>query len=398
MSWKESCVMDEKIKFIADCLEAEISFSQLCRHYEISRKTGYKWLNRYKEQGAEGLCDRSQAPLRHPNAVNSKTEEEIVNFRGKHPTWGPRKLLVNLRKERPDIAWPCKSTVADILKNKGLSAPPRRKKHCTPSSEPLAHCKEANDVWCIDFKGWFRTGDRSKCVPLTITDGATRFILRCQTMKGSTGYEQVKPLYEAAFREFGMPLAIRTDNGPPFAGTGLGGLSRLAVWLMRLGIRLERIRPGKPQENGRHERMHRTLKAETANPPEATLRLQQKKFMQFREEFNFERPHEALDDATPGSLYEASDRKYPARLPRMPAYPKGWETRKVRVSGRMKWSGKEVPVSIALKGQRIGLKSIGGGLWEVYFMDLLLGTFDELKAKVLPLPRKKRKKKRKVVS
>jgi hypothetical protein len=256
----------------------------------------------------------------------------------------------------------------------------------------MGECASANQVWCADFKGWFRTGDGRRLTPLTITDGHTRFILRCQGMVGKTGLEEVRPLFEATFREFGLPRAIRTDNGPPFASTGLAGLSRLSVWWIRLGIRHDRIRPGKPQDNGRHERMHRTLKAETTRPPRQTARAQQKAFERFVLEFNNERPHEALDYATPASLYAPSALLFARRLPRMVDYPIEWRTRKVKSAGRIKWHGREIRVSSALVGEHIGLEPVGPGRWLLHFGTMPIGVFDERKWTVESLNGKRKGK------
>ncbi len=388
MPWNEICVMDQKMKFIASYLSDELSFSHLCRRFGISRKTGYKWRRRDEVGGGEGLRDRSRAPKRQPNAVPEPLLRQIVDLRRRHPTWGPRKLLAKLSRRLPAVAWPCAATVAAMLKRHGLSVPRKNRRRCPPSAKPLAHCKQSNDVWCADFKGWFHTKDGRRCDPLTLTDGATRFILRCQGLDGSTGFSVVQPLFEAAFRQDGLPRAIRTDNGPPFASPGAGGLSQLSIWWLRLGINVERIAPGKPQQNGRHERMHRTLKAEAINPPRRAIGPQQKAFDRFCEEFNFERPHEALDYETPGSLYTCSTREFPDRVADMPPYPDEWDTRMVRRAGQMKWGGKDVLVGAALRGQRVGLAPIDNGLWRVYFMDIALGIFDERKKKIAPEKKK----------
>ena len=237
-------------------------------------------------------------------------------------------------------------------------------------------------MWCADFKGWFRTQDGNRCTPLTITDGYSRYLLRCQGLDGSTGWLTVKPLFIEAFREYGMPAAIRTDNGPPFATTALGGLSTLSVWWLRLGIGLERIEPGKPQQNGRHERMHRTLKEATAKPPRSNLRTQQKAFDEFREEYNCHRPHEGLGQKPPAEFYAKSERQYPERLPGQRGYPDEWQKRMVREGGRIKWKGREINLTVALWGQQIGLKPVGDGRWAVYFESLELGVFDERKGRL----------------
>ena len=382
MSWKVSCVMEERMRFVVECRSGNWSMAEVCRRCGISRKTGYKWLERYGEGDVEGLKDRARAPWSHPNAVDAATEHEILAFKRAHILWGPGKLLAKLQEREPQRTWPAASTIGDMLKRHGLVVRRRKRNHATSSSQPLAHCAGANDVWCADFKGWFRTGDGKRCDPLTITDASSRFILCCQAMSGKTGFFEVKPLFEATFRAVGLPRALRTDNGPPFASTGLGGLSRLSVWWIRLGITPERIQPGKPQENGRHERMHRTLKQATANPPQPNHRAQQRTFDHFVEEFNYERPHEALGQQPPASHYQPSPRIFPSRLPELPSYPDPWETRNVRGAGQMKWRGHDVCISQALVGQCIGLKPIDDGLWEIYFAHLPLAIFDERRLRV----------------
>jgi transposase InsO family protein len=379
--------MDERMCFIAEWRMREWPFAVLCKRFGISRKTGYKWLNRYEREGVAGLADRSRAPASHPCAVAPKVEERIVDFRRQHQTWGPRKLLARLARIDGATRWPCASTVAGILKRHGLSAPRKRKRHAAPFNGCLSPADGANDVWAADFKGWFRTGDGARCEPLTVTDEATRFIIRCQGLCGETGFKAVAPLFLAAFREFGMPRAIRTDNGPPFATTGLGGLSPLAVWWIDLGVSPERIEPGKPQQNGRHERMHRTLKAETASPPAKTLRAQQEAFDRFRAEFNDERPHEGLDMRAPGSVYVASERPVPQVAPPTEwEYPGGWATRKVRPSGQMKWHGRDVRITSSLVGRRVGLEPIDDGVWIIHYRDHRVGVFEETCGRAKNLP------------
>lgn len=391
MSWKETCVMEERMKFILDWRCEEWSMAQLCRDYGISRKTGYKWVARYEDDGVDGLQDRSRAHHEHPWSVGPQIEQAILDARAAHPLWGPRKLFAWLCREAPQLPWPCISTMGAILKRHGLTVPRKTRRRCSPNSQPMAACNGANEVWCADFKGWFRTQDGQPCYPLTITDGHTRFILRCQGMFPKTDFEAVKPLFEATFREYGLPAAMRTDNGPPFATTGLYGLSRLSVWWIRLGIRPDRIRPGKPQENGRHERMHRTLKAETANPPRQNRRAQQKAFDRFRDEFNNERPHEALGQQTPASHYQTSPATFPNRLPERQTYPGHWQTRKIRGGGDMAWSGRDVYITQALTGQYIGLEPIEDGMWKVYFADVPLAIFDEKTLRVKRLDTRKTK-------
>jgi transposase InsO family protein len=378
--------MDEKLKFITDCLSGELSMAEACRRHGVSRKTGYKWLSRYRESGVDGLKDVSRAPHAHPNAVGTAMEDAVLALKRKHMLWGPRKVRDALILREPQVAWPAASTIGGILDRNGLVVGRRRRGRATPSSAPLAHCASSNDVWCVDFKGWFRTGDGARCDPLTITDGATRYLVRCVGMGGGTDFAKVKPLFEAAFREYGLPRAIRSDNGPPFASTGLAGLSRLSVWWIRLGIRPERIRPGKPQENGRHERMHRTLKEATASPPAATLRAQQRAFDEFRAEYNHERPHEALGGRPPAELYSVSATHFPSRFINILDYYKDIDVRKVKRSGEINWGGAPVYLTEALVGEFVGLQPAADGLWTVRFADLPLGVLDERRHRVRPLP------------
>lgn len=381
MPWKETCVMSERIKMISEYLSGEYLLSQLARRYGVSRKSVYKWIERYEAGGWKGLDDVSRAPHSHPNSLSAEMEQRILGWKIKQPLWGAPKIHAKLL-ELADC--PSESTISNVLRRHGLTRKVRRRRQATPSEQPFDHCQEANQVWCADFKGWFSTGDGKRCDPLTIRDAHTRYLLRCQVMVEGTGASRVKPLFMATFREYGMPLAIRTDNGTPFASTGLGGLTSLSVWWIRLGIRLERITPGQPQQNGRHERMHRTLKEATASPPKGNLSLQQKAFDEFRVEYNEQRPHEALGQKPPVSLYVPSSCDYPERLPAQRGYPMEWRTRAVREAGQIKWKGENVLISKALWGQEIGLKPIADGLWKIYFEDLELGELDERQRRVRP--------------
>ncbi len=382
--------MEERRRFVEEYLSREWTMSQLCRDHNVSRKTGYKWLRRFESGGRRGFGELSRARHSQPHGVSAQTEAAIVEARVAHPFWGPRKLKVWLERRQGARQWPAASTIGEILKRHGLTVARRSRRRTTPSAGPMSECAGANEVWCADFKGWFPTGDGVRCTPLTITDGHTRLILRCQAMVGATGFDEVRPLFEATFREFGLPRAIRTDNGPPFASVGLQGLSRLSVWWLRLGIRHDRIRPGKPQDNGRHERMHRTLKAETTRAPAQTARGQQRAFDRFRFEFNHERPHEALDYATPASLYTPSPLVLARRLPPLAHYPPQWRTRKVKSGGRIKWRGREIRVSQALVGERIGLEAVGPERWLLHFATMEIGVFDEAKWTVSSLKAKER--------
>lgn len=367
--------MEERFRFVQEYRKDEESLAELCRRYGVSRKTGYKWLERYQAEGLEGLRDQPRAAAHHPNEVLTEVAEAVLRLRREHPHWGPLKLRARLERAEPEILWPAPSTIGEILKRAGLTIPRKHRRKATPSPSPLAHAAAANQVWSTDFKGWFRCGDGTRCDPFTLSDGFSRFVLRCQAMESTEG-RPVRGVMEAAFREYGLPDAIRSDNGSPFATPGLGGLSELSVWWIKLGIRPERIRPGKPQQNGRHERMHRTLKQATACPPAANLRLQQIHFDHFRQEYNWERPHAALGMQTPAELYVASARSYPSRL-REPEYADGWEIRGVSSCGRMRWWTAKIFVGRALSGETVGLEPIDDGQWRVWFYEYPIGILDE---------------------
>ena len=383
MPWKETCAMDERARFVIDVEKQEYSKAALCRMYEISRPTGDKWLDRYDEVGLDGLADWSRAPRGHPNQIPDDVEEAILELRRAHPHWGPKKLKAILEKRIPAQIWPANSTIGEVLKRNGLTIPRKRRRRTPAFSQPFVDCNESNAVWCADFKGWFRTGDGSRCDPFTLTDAHSRFLLRCQAV-GHTGFVTVRGILEATFREFGLPSAIRTDNGTPFASRGIFGLSRLSVWFLKLGIVPERIEPGKPQQNGRHERMHLTLKTETAKPPKRTLRSQQRCFDRFREEFNFVRPHEALAFRCPAEVYCYSPRPYPERLEPV-EYPSGLSVRMVQKRGEFYWLRHRVFLGEAFGYERIGLEPVDGRYWFVYFTDVVIGVFDSHRYVVLTL-------------
>lgn len=375
--------MSERIQMISEYESGEHTVSELAEYYEVSRKTVYKWIERFEALGWEGLKDQSRAPRHHPNAIGADIQRALLELKASKPFWGAPKLRHKLLGRVGLERCPAESTISEILRRHGLSARRKRKARATPSEQPLAHCQQPNQVWSADFKGWFRTGNGKRCTPLTISDGHSRFLLCCQGLGEATGDVSVKPLFIQTFREYGLPKAIRTDNGPPFASLGLGGLSPLAVWWVRLGIGLERIEPGAPQQNGRHERMHRTLKEATTQPAARTLAAQQERFDSFRHEYNEERPHEALGQATPASVYEPSVREYPPRLPNQRGYPEDWEKRSVRQNGEIKWQGGCIYLSQSLAGQEIGLKPVGEGRWAVYFETLPLGVLDERKKRLV---------------
>ena len=383
MPWKETCAMDQKIKMIGDYLRKEYTITQLSEMYEVSRKTIYKWLGRYQEKGSSGLEEQSKAPLSHPNVTPLGVAREIVAMKLRHQSWGPKKVVAWLEGHHPEKRWPAASTASGILKREGLVKSRRKKRRTPPYTEPFNECNRPNAVWSADFKGQFRTGDGRLCYPLTISDNYSRYLLLCQGLSHPT-YEEAKPWFEEVFQEYGLPEALRTDNGAPFASVGLGGLSRLSVWFIKLGIKPERIELGHPEQNGRHERMHRSLKEATAKPPKGNLEEQQKAFGEFAPEYNCERPHEALDMKTPASRYQPSLRPYPSRVPKI-AYHGDFIVRQVRHNGEIKWNGEFVYVSEALAGEPVALKQKDEHLWEIRFSSYPLGVLNELTMKITPI-------------
>lgn len=374
MVWKEWSRMDERMLLMSALLEGEKPLAELCREFGVSRKTAYKWLARYNELGPSGLCDRSRAPLSHPSRVDSIVLEALLQARRAHEHWGARKILAWLARKQPELDLPVPSTVNAIFAKYGLSRLRRARRRTPPFTEPFADIDAANRVWCVDFKGDFKTGDKRRCYPLTLTDAFSRALLRCVALR-STKTVRVRPVFEAAFREFGLPEKMRSDNGTPFASRGAGGLSKLSIWWTKLGIRHERIQPAHPEQNGRHERMHRTLKQETLRPPAATLRAQQRRFDSFRREYNAERPHEGIGNALPSSLYSPSLRPYPSRLIE-PVYPDSFLTRKIAASGRIRWKSALVTIGHALEGEWIGIEP-GDSMHHVFFSDIRLGFIDD---------------------
>ena len=373
MPWKETCPMDEKLSFIAECLRGELPMVALCEDYGISRKTGYKWLGRYRERGAAGLVERTRAPRCHGRSMAPALAEAIIALRRARPHWGPRKLRAVLMGEQPGKVWPAASTMGDLLRAEGLVSARRRRRRIAAPSRTLRPANGPNDVWCIDFKGWFRTRDGERCDPLTVIDAYSRFLLACVILPPRT--EEVRAAVEQLFERYGLPETIRSDNGSPFAGTGAGGLSRLSVGWLKAGIALERIDPGQPQQNGRHERMHKTLATETTRPPAASMERQQDRFDRFRQDFNANRPHEALGQQPPASFYRPSPRAYPERL-QEPWYDAWHAMRRVRTDGSIKWGGDLVFISSPLAGEPVGIAETDSGDWIVRFADIDLGIID----------------------
>jgi putative transposase len=382
MPWKASSVMEEKLRFIFEHDLGQQSMQQLCRKYGIARETGYVWLRRYRTCGVDGLAQHSRAAHRHHNQTPEPIEQMVLELRQAHMHWGPRKLKRILERDEPGRRWPATSTIGALLKHAGLV--PARKKRCrtAPYGAPLAHAQEANRVWCADFKGWFRTADGHRIEPLTLSDAHSRYLLRCQAVE-KTNTARVQAIFEAAFREYGLPQAIRTDNGAPFASRALGGLSRLAVWWIKLGIVPERIQAGHPEQNGRHERLHRTLKIEAAQPPANTRRQQQELLDRFRQEYNEVRPHEALGMRTPAEVYQSSPRKFPVPVLE-PHYPQNMLVRSVRPHGHFRWKRQEVFLSEVLWGESVGLLPEDDRWFTIYFAHLPLARFDSHKLQVIP--------------
>jgi putative transposase len=373
MGWMETRAVDERMRFVIAVVERDESFAAVCRRFKVSRKTGYKWMKRYDEAEVEGLIDRSRAPLSHPHAVTEAVAERCLAVRHAHPSWGPVKVRAWLARRAPQTDWPAASTIGALFDREGLTVKRRLRHRSPPSSVPFAHCGAANDVWCMDFKGWFLTGDGSRCEPLTLSDAHSRYLLRCQVMERNDT-DHVWPVLDAAFREFGLPKGLRSDNGAPFASRGAGGLSRLSVKVVKAGVLPERIAPGKPQQNGRLERLHLTLLQDTANPPARSLRQQIDRFKVFQRLYNEERPHEALGNDTPLEHYAFSPRRWDGVL-REPDYASADAVRRVRHNGEIKWQGAAVYIGEALIGEPIGLvERDADGSWAVFYGPIALGV------------------------
>jgi transposase InsO family protein len=366
--------MDQRVRFIAAVAEAEESrsesFASVCRRFGVSRRIGYKWVERYEAGGVDGLKDQPRAPHRCPHRTPDEVRDQLIELRKEFPHWGPKKLRDVLLTRHPELRLPAPSAIGALLKSAGLIRPRRRRVHTPPSLIPLEPGERPNDLWCVDFKGHFALGDRTRCYPLTITDHVTRYLLKCESL-AQPRESPVRVHFERAFREFGLPLRIRSDNGPPFASKAVGGLSALSVWWIKLGILPERIEPGKPQQNGRHERMHRTLKAEATTPPQPTMAEQQRTFDRFRGLYNDLRPHEALGQKTPASRYEPSSRVMPDRL-RSPEYPETMKVRRIDRTGCLCFGGKPFSFASVLAGEPVGLELVEEDTWEVFYGPILL--------------------------
>ena len=375
MPWKDELPMDQKTQFVSEYLRDSLSFTELCLRYHISRKTGYKWIKRYHADGPVGLIDRSRRPHSSPDQTPHALRRAICDARLRHPSWGAKKLLKLLRRKEPQQPWPSRWTVCEILKREGLVREKTRRRKVGHPGKPTSIITAPNQLWCVDFKGQFKTRDGHYCYPLTVTDRYSRYLLGCQGLL-STETRGAKEVFKHLFKKYGLPAAIRSDNGVPFASTALGRLSELSVWWIQLGIRPELIQPGKPQQNGQHERMHRVLKAETARPPAANLTQQQRWFDRFCHEYNQLRPHEGIELQTPASLYVPSSRPMPAVPPPL-VYPAHFETRLLSKNSGIRWRDKWVAVSTTCAGLYVGLEEIDHGLWDVYLGPVKLGRLFE---------------------
>jgi len=382
MPWRESSAMDARVEFVTEVLRGEDSMVALCARYGISRKTGYKWRDRYRDDGVAGLAERSHAPRQHGRVTAPAIAEAIVAKRRERPSWGARKLLAWLEAHDPAVPWPSASTTDDILKKAGLVTGRQLRQRAPPRLGELTHPCHANHVWAVDHKGWIRLGDHSRNEPLTMTDSFSRYLISVSAT-GSTAAGEARPQFERAFGEYGLPEVIRSDNGSPFAARGSTGLTQLSVWWIKLGIRHERIDPGAPQQNGRHERFHLTL-LEAMTPAPADRADQERRFAAFKQDYNHERPHEALGQKPPATLYSRSRRAMPDRLPE-PVYGADVAARQVRSNGEIRWRGDLVHVSSALIGEAVGVEELGDGQRLVRFFDVPLGIIDQTNRKLRPV-------------
>jgi len=373
MPWAESCAMDARVRFIGEWLERQLSLTELAELYGVSRKTAYKWIGRYRSDGIDGLRERNSAPLEHGRATPLEHIMMIVALKAAKPRYGPLKIVAKLKELRPDLAWPVPSTVGEILKRAGMVQPRRRRSRVPPTLGPLTVAERPNDLWAVDYKGWIRLGDGRRCEPLTITDSFSRYLVALEPCRSTSGAEAL-PIFERAFADHGLPEAIRSDNGPPFATVGVTGLSALGVWWAKLGIHHERIAPGRPQQNGRHERFHLTLK-EAMEPAPADLPSQVARFEAFRHDYNHERPHQALGQTAPARHYTASPREMPQQLPE-PDYPREADIRRVRSNGEVKWGGAMIFVSEALVGEWVAIQEQETGELQMRFYAKPIGIID----------------------
>lgn len=388
MGWENHKVEHQRLQLVMAYICKEASMTDLCKRYGVSRKTGYKWYNIFCQSGREGLKDKTRAPY-EPYRLYTKDQIEIaIDLKLKYRKYGPKKILVKLNELYPRLSWPSPTRLYEIYKDHGLVTD-RRIRNRVPATSPLGHLSDCNDTWAVDLKGWFLTGDGIKCEPLTITDSYSRYLIKCKHLyKHSVEY--VWPVFEEAFHEYGLPYRVRSDNGPPFGCIGAGRLTRLSINFIKAGVIPEWIRPGHPEENGRHERFHLTLKEAVASPPQVTLILQIKEMEKFWTEYNFERPHEALGMKTPGSFYSKSSRSWDGKL-RSPEYDTNMIVRKVCQSGCIWLKQKEHYIGQALQGEHIGLKQCDTEGLEVYYGPVYLGKLDQNKGLEKPKMKTRRR-------
>ena len=388
MGWENHKVEHQRLQLVMAYIRNESSMTDLCKQYGVSRKTGYKWYNIFCQSGKEGLKDAVRAP-HEPYRLYSKDQIEIaIDYKLKHRKFGPKKIFVRLNELYPKSNWPSPTRLYEIYKNLGLVTD-RRIRSRVPATSPLGHLNDCNDTWAVDLKGWFLTGDGIKCEPLTITDAYSRYLIKCKHLDKHS-VEYVWPVFEEAFREYGLPFRVRSDNGPPFGCVGAGRLTRLSINFIKAGVTPEWIRPGHPEENGRHERFHLTLKEAVASPPQETLILQIKEMEKFWSEYNFERPHEALSMKTPGSVYSRSPRDWDGKL-RSPEYDSNMTVRKVCQSGCIWLKQKEHYIGQALQGEYIGLQQNDSDSFEVYYGPVYLGKLDQNKGLEKPKMKTRRR-------
>jgi transposase InsO family protein len=381
MPWKVINHMDLKNQFVTDRIKEHFSITDLSQKYGISRPTVYKWLERYEQFGINGLKEQSRAPKNCPHRTNEKIVNLVIQEKLKNRKRGPRKVRAQLKCRYPEIHFPATSTIAYWLKKEGLVEKRKKRLHVPPYSEPFNDCHAPNDVWSIDYKGQFYMQNNRVCYPATLSDNFSRYLLDCKALEGPR-YAPTKKVLIEAFREYGLPEAIRSDNGTPFAGKCIGGLSRLSIWFIQLGIIPERIKKGCPQENGRHERMHRTLKSDALDEVARNLKEQQERFDIFRQDYNNERPHESLNDQTPSEFYKKSNRPYVER-PHSLEYGYDYTIRQVRHSGEIKFKGRMFFITQLLTDQPVGLKEIADGIWQLQYSFYILGSVDLRKNKII---------------
>jgi putative transposase len=384
MPWRERSPVDLRVQFISEYQTGLWSMTDLAAQYGISRKTGYKWVERAATGGVAALLDQSRRPRVQPTATARAVVDALLAVRRRHPGWGAKKLLAMVRRQDPEAAWPSRSTVCDLLRRGGWIVPRPRRSPVPHGGHALSPITAPNDTWTTDFKGEFRTKDHRYCYPLTLRDGYSRYVLRCDALL-SRSYGLTRRGFERSFAEFGLPVRIRSDNGGPFAGPGLGRLSRLNVWWMRLGIIPERIGLGRPEQNGSHEQFHRILKAETTRPPASSAAGQQRRFRAFCREYNEVRPHESLQDQPPAMHYQASGRALPSRVPPL-VYPGHMEVRRVSSAGCISWRGTPIFLTEVLDGEHVALEEVADGCWSLVFASIILGRLDERTGTITALP------------